>query len=42
MRIISRGTDGDGFGCSSVEVAKMMCDLFELVRIKLLALLDLV
>ena len=42
MRIISRRADGNGFGRSSVEVAKMMGDFFELVRIELLALLDLV
>lgn len=35
MRIVSGRTDRDCFGCSSVNIAKMMCDPLKLVCIKL-------
>ena len=42
MRVISRRTNRNGFGCPSVDVAEMMGDFLELVPVELLALLDLV
>ena len=37
MRVISWGTDGDGFGRSAVEVAEMMGYFLERVCVELLA-----
>lgn len=42
MHIIGRRTDGDGFGCSALQVAEVMGDFFEPVCIELSALLTLV
>lgn len=42
MRIISRRTDRNCLGCSSVNIAKMMCDSFKRICIKLFVLLNFV
>lgn len=42
MRIISRRTDGNGFGCSTIKVAQVVCDFFELICSKLFAVIHLV
>lgn len=38
MRVIRGRTDRDCFGCSSVNIAKMMCDSIKLICIKLFVL----
>ena len=42
MRIIGRRTDGNGFGCSTLQVAEVMGYFFEPICVKLSALLTLV
>lgn len=42
MRVISRRTDGNGFGGSAVEVAEIVGDFFEFVGVEFLTLPDFV
>ena len=42
MRVIGGRTNGNDFGCSTIKVAEVMCNLLELIRSKYLAIFDLV